>query len=140
MTEPKASVQPAALGLSQQNSGSSQSSLKLGVGGGAGGGTGLALWGEALGPHSNLGKFLILAAPLTSVLLASALLYTRAQLRIKTMRRAIERALETLNRKIEDPNTPEAAKDEYKTKVAEAHAMQAEAEMTHLQFIERFWR
>lgn len=92
-----------------------------------------------MGSHSGFGHVLTYSAPTVSVLLASGFLYARAQVRIHSLRRALPRTLETFTRVIEDPNTPDDVKSEYKKKIADVHSIQADAELSHLDFIGKFW-
>ncbi len=139
MTQPRSSARSTGSRRTAGVGSDGNSTFKLGLGS-VGGGTGLAYWGQDLGPNSGLGHLLIYIAPTVSVLLASGLLYVRALIRINRLRRSLPRALETFAKAIDDPNTPEEAKAEYQKKVAEVHRIQADAELSHLHFIGRFWQ
>jgi hypothetical protein len=87
--------------------------------GGTGSGTGLAGAGlYGFGPETTLGKALILASPVTSVLAGSLLFYAHVSLSRWLENRAATRARKTIERAINNENLPEAERDKFRTDLA----------------------
>jgi hypothetical protein len=84
-------------------------------------GLGSAGGGLTVGPETLLGKILILASPITSVLIDYAVIQGRASMRQWEQQRPIRQARKTLKRAIEDPHTPEERKAIYRQQLADLH-------------------
>lgn len=87
--------------------------------GGALTGLGSASGGLTVGPETTLGKLLILASPLTTLLADYAVVQGREALARWEERRPFRRARKTLKRGIKDPDTPEARKAIYREQLAD---------------------
>lgn len=82
-------------------------------------GLGSAGSGLTVGPETNLGKILILASPITSQLVDYAVIRGGSALRYRRQQRNIRQARQTLQEGIDDPETTDEQRDEYKRMRAE---------------------
>ena len=84
-------------------------------------GLGSAGGGLTIGPETTLGKVLILASPVTSVLVDYTVIQGRQWLARWEQQRPIRIARRTLKTAIKDPDTPENRKALYREKLADLH-------------------
>ena len=82
-------------------------------------GLGSAGSGLTVGPETLLGKILILASPVTSVLVDYAVIHGSATLRHRSQQRLIRQARRTLEEGIKAPETTDERRDEYQHILAE---------------------